>query len=103
MIEPQHARNSSSPECDSVERLRVCDWREVAENLDQRGYAIVDTILSPEQCESMAGLYGAEEHSAAESTWEATALAAASTSISIIHCLAWSRACVSRYIRVSRE
>jgi hypothetical protein len=61
MIEPHYVRNSSSPECDSVERLRACDWREVAENLDQRGYAIVDTILSPEQCESIAGLYEAEE------------------------------------------
>jgi uncharacterized protein len=61
MVEPADVRNPSSPKCGSIDRVRACDWQEVAENLDQRGYAIVNSILSPEQCESMAARYEAED------------------------------------------
>lgn len=61
MVEPAHVRNPSSPECGSIDRLRACDWQEVTENLNQRGYAIVNSILSAELCESMAARYEAEE------------------------------------------
>jgi uncharacterized protein len=61
MIEPPQGRNSSSRECASVDRLGACDWKEVEDNLDQRGYAIVNSVLSPEQCESLAASYESNE------------------------------------------
>lgn len=61
MIQPPDIRNSNSLECVSIDRLRACDWQELAENLDQRGYAIVNSVLSPEQCASLAARYEFDE------------------------------------------
>ncbi|KRE89121.1 proline hydroxylase [Frateuria sp. Soil773] len=43
---------------ESVARLDGCDWARVADDLDARGSAIIETLLAPQQCRMLAGLYG---------------------------------------------
>lgn len=41
-------------------RIERVDWKHVAAELDSHGHAILDCVLSPEECESIAGLYDVE-------------------------------------------
>lgn len=43
-----------------AERTDALDWGTVAEALSQRGYAVTAPLLSPEECASLAALYGDE-------------------------------------------
>jgi hypothetical protein len=38
-------------------RLRVYDWDAVAEDLDVRGYAMLEALLSPQECTALASQY----------------------------------------------
>lgn len=38
-------------------RVRAIDWARIGAHLDAQGWAMLDGILSPEECESVAGLY----------------------------------------------
>ncbi|HEX7942392.1 MAG TPA: 2OG-Fe(II) oxygenase [Gemmatimonadaceae bacterium] len=38
-------------------RVRAIDWARIGTHLDAHGWAMLDGILSPEECESIAGLY----------------------------------------------
>jgi hypothetical protein len=42
---------------DIAERTRFLDWNRVAEDLDARGSAILDRLLSPEECRALSALY----------------------------------------------
>jgi uncharacterized protein len=42
-------------------RLRVFDWAEVADDLDTQGCAMLEVLLSPQECRAMAGLYEEDE------------------------------------------
>jgi hypothetical protein len=39
-------------------RIDALDWKSAGESLSQRGYAVMEPILSPEECASLAALYG---------------------------------------------
>ena len=40
-----------------VESLERLDWRSIESSLDAQGFAKLPTILTPDECESLAGLY----------------------------------------------
>jgi hypothetical protein len=42
------------------ERIELLDWNAASESLTQRGYAVTDAILSPEECASLVAMYGEE-------------------------------------------
>ncbi len=43
-----------------MERVNTLDWRHLGDELDAHGSAVVRSLMSPEECESLAGLYSAE-------------------------------------------
>jgi hypothetical protein len=44
-----------------VERLGEFDWQQIGRNLDRQGNAVMQRLLSPEQCRSIAGLYSNDD------------------------------------------
>jgi hypothetical protein len=44
-----------------AERLDALDWSQVARDLDSAGNAVLERLLTPDQCRSLAGLYAAED------------------------------------------
>jgi Uncharacterized protein conserved in bacteria len=42
---------------DADARLRVFDWASVADDLDTQGCAMLEALLSPHECRTLAGLY----------------------------------------------
>ena len=48
-----------APICDGAEpRIAAGDWERIERDLDGRGFAVIDRLLAPEECEALAGLYG---------------------------------------------
>jgi uncharacterized protein len=41
----------------TIERVAGFDWNEIAGDLDQQGNAVMERLLSPEECREIAGLY----------------------------------------------
>jgi hypothetical protein len=39
-------------------RVEACDWKQLATELDERGYALTPPLLSPAECDELIGLYG---------------------------------------------
>lgn len=44
-----------------AKRVAALDWRDIAACLDGDGYAIIDAMLSPDECASLAATYDADE------------------------------------------
>jgi hypothetical protein len=44
-----------------TDRLGAFDWKDIAQSLDERGYAVVSSVLSPEECSSLAASYATDE------------------------------------------
>jgi hypothetical protein len=42
-------------------RIAALDWPRIAASLDAAGYAVMDSLLAPEECHSLAALYAAGE------------------------------------------
>lgn len=40
-----------------AERIKAIDWQSVSEDLDAQGSAIINRLLSPDECEAIASLY----------------------------------------------
>ena len=45
---------------DADARLQVFDWAGIAEDLDAQGCAMIERLLSPQECGALAGLYADE-------------------------------------------
>jgi hypothetical protein len=45
----------------TVERVDGFDWQEIVRDLDQQGNAIMEQLLSPEECRAIAGLYSNDD------------------------------------------
>jgi hypothetical protein len=45
----------------AIERVDGFDWLRIARDLDQQGNAVVEQLLSPEECRAIAGLYSADD------------------------------------------
>lgn len=43
-----------------INKIANCDWKQVTESMNERGYAIVPSILSAEQCDKLIGSYDTE-------------------------------------------
>lgn len=46
---------------DAGKRLQVFDWADVASELDTQGCAMLEALLSPQECRALAGLYANDE------------------------------------------
>ena len=44
-----------------AKRVAALDWRDIAARLDGDGYAIIDAMLSPDECASLAATYDSDE------------------------------------------
>jgi uncharacterized protein len=42
------------------DRIDALDWSDLRRDLDERGFAVTDPILSPEECRELAGLFDGE-------------------------------------------
>ena len=42
-------------------RIAALDWQRIAAGLDADGFAVINSVLSPEECESLAATYAAKE------------------------------------------
>jgi hypothetical protein len=51
------ARGDASTEADAASRASALDWRRIAEELDAQGCAVIERLLSPDECRSVAELY----------------------------------------------
>ncbi len=52
---------AASPPQSIAERIDALDWQAVSHGLDLRGSAIVERLLSPDECRSLAALYADED------------------------------------------
>jgi uncharacterized protein len=46
-----------APANDMAGRVKTRDWERVSNDLDAQGCAMIDRLLTPEECDAMAGLY----------------------------------------------
>ena len=44
-----------------AERVGSIDWKQVSQDLDAQGNAMIERLLSPEECETLASLYARDE------------------------------------------
>jgi hypothetical protein len=69
----------------TVEHVDGFNWQRIGRDLDQQGTAMMEQLLSPEECRAIAGLYTRTTTSfAVESLWSGIVSGAESTSISAI-------------------
>lgn len=45
----------------AVEQLDEFDWQQIGRQLDHQGNAVMERLLSPEQCRAIAGLYSNDD------------------------------------------
>src|SRR6201993_3075902 len=58
---PKAAQGTSDVQVQSIaDRIDALDWKAAADSLSQRGYAVTSQVLSPEECASLAAMYGDE-------------------------------------------
>ena len=55
------SRNSAAPAPSIADRVAALDWQHINTRLDADGYAVVSSMLSAEECESVAATYDADE------------------------------------------
>jgi hypothetical protein len=67
-------------------RFSRYDWNALSEEINGYGCAVIEKLLSPEECRQIAGLFRRKAISAVTSTWRGMASAKASTAISNIRC-----------------
>jgi hypothetical protein len=54
------AITASIPAEKAVARVNALDWQQIADNLDQHGSALLQSVLSPDECQALAALYSDE-------------------------------------------
>ncbi|MFJ4393309.1 2OG-Fe(II) oxygenase [Pseudomonas sp. NPDC089396] len=48
--------------CRSLDQFKALDWSEMRRSLDGSGYAIIPSIITPDQCRELAALYVDQQH-----------------------------------------
>ncbi|MGA7392511.1 MAG: hypothetical protein WBL40_15390 [Terrimicrobiaceae bacterium] len=56
-----------------ADRVSALDWQEITEDLDNYGCATANSVLTPDECRSLVGIYDEETHFIAGSSWSSTA------------------------------
>ncbi len=46
-----------SPATDVTRRINAIDWAQVSQDLDAQGSAVIESLISPDECEALAALY----------------------------------------------
>jgi len=46
----------------ALERVAMLDWERISDDLDAQGNAVLEGVLSPEDCSAMAALYAEDDH-----------------------------------------
>ena len=54
-------RINVKPAARPATRIDALDWRGIGKELDQQGNAMIEQLLSPEECRAIAGLYPNDE------------------------------------------
>lgn len=57
-----HSMPSTSSPVSGADRVAAYDWQGLARELDNYGCAVIEGLLSPEECREIAGLYDEERH-----------------------------------------
>ncbi|MDN5869413.1 MAG: 2OG-Fe(II) oxygenase [Nitrococcus sp.] len=52
---------SITPAAYIAERIETLDWERASQNLDARGYTLIEGLLTPRECAALAALYPLEE------------------------------------------
>ncbi len=55
-----NARDKSPVREETGPRVAAIDWARVSDDLDDQGHAVIQGLLTPTKCESLAALYGAD-------------------------------------------
>lgn len=42
---------------DITRRIKVLDWKQISDDLGAQGSAVIENLITPEECEALAGLY----------------------------------------------
>jgi uncharacterized protein len=51
----------AGPAAEVTRRVDTVDWKDVGQNLDQHGSAMIQGLLSPQECNALGGLYSRDE------------------------------------------
>ena len=46
----------------AADRIDAVDWKRIADDLNEQGSALLEKLLTPQECRSLASLYGNDEH-----------------------------------------
>jgi hypothetical protein len=57
----QTSLTGSIPATDAVERINTVDWERVSQDLDAQGNAILDHVLSADECHALVALYSEDD------------------------------------------
>jgi hypothetical protein len=60
MTKTRSAQPEPSIDTEILDRVGSLDWASIADELDGHGCAVIGPLLTPEQCEAIAGVYEAE-------------------------------------------
>jgi len=66
----------------ALARISTFDWQQIGKQLDEQGSALLQGVLSPEECDALAALYPEESIFRSRVVWRDTALVEANTSTS---------------------
>lgn len=50
-----------TPANDMAERIKAVDGKRISDNLDAQGFAVIENLVAPEECEALARLYPRDE------------------------------------------
>lgn len=50
-----------TPAKDIADLIKAVDWKRISDNLDAQGFAVIENLIAPEECEALAGLYPRDE------------------------------------------
>ncbi|MFY9957859.1 2OG-Fe(II) oxygenase [Bradyrhizobium sp.] len=56
------AKNIIRPTPDTATRVDAIDWAQATDDLDAQGCAVLKSLLTPDECRSLAALYGDDAH-----------------------------------------
>jgi hypothetical protein len=49
------------PAKDIADLIKTIDWKRMSDNLDAQGFAVIENLVAPEECEALIGLYPRDE------------------------------------------
>jgi len=50
-----------TPAKDIADLIKTVDWKRISDNLDAQGFAVIENLIAPKECEALADLYPRDE------------------------------------------